>query len=176
MLRVILNLCVLAAGLAFGLLSARFMMDTVSTGANADTGKWTEINLAGDSLNSTYLAGHFLRRGQVPPPNGVRFFVRDSDDDGNRLRGDCVTLMEGEIPSSRWWFVSADDGAARNGLDAGQVVREGDGQINISISTAPVPGNWLVPPSAGRFQVQLVLQGVLAEQPLKLPGVKRLWC
>jgi hypothetical protein len=176
MLRLFLNLSMLLAGLVFGVLSARYMMDRVTVSAQAGAGKWTEISLAGDTLSGTYLAGHFLRRGQVPPPNGVRYFVRDTDDEGNLLRGDCVVSLEGSVPASRWWFVSVDDGSTRKGLDAGQVVREGDGQINISVSISPVPGNWLVPPSTGRFELQLILQGVFGDPALKLPGVKRLWC
>jgi hypothetical protein len=49
----------------------------------------------------------------------------------------------------------------------------------VSLSVSPVPGNWLVPPSSGAYELQLVLLGltddVAGATPL-LPHVKRLWC
>jgi hypothetical protein len=137
------------------------MMENVSVTAPVAGGKWMEIKPDGDDLNSLYLSGHFLRRGQVPPLKGSRFFVRQLDDDGNSLRGDCVVAFEGKLPEARWWFVSADAKGARTALDAGEAVREASGEYTISISDNPVPGNWLVPPTTDK---------------LALPAVKRLWC
>jgi hypothetical protein len=169
----------LVAGLSFGLLSARHMMETASGAAPLDGGKWAEIKPEGDDLNSLYLAGHFLRRGEVPPLKGSRFFVRQVDDDGNTLRGDCVVSLDGKIPDARWWFVSANIKGARTALDAGEAVREASGEYTISISENPVPGNWLVPPSGGSYELSLVLLDAVAEtttDTIKLPIVKRLWC
>jgi hypothetical protein len=169
---------ILAAGLAIGLLSAEYMMDRANLSKPAPGGKWKEIQTAEDSLSSTYLIGHFLGKGQVPPPRGSRMFVRREDDDGNSLRGDCVVSVEGRFTGARWWFVSAATGAERASLDAAQTVRETSGETTLSISTTPVPGNWLIPPRNDSYELQLMLLGIDegAATSFTLPRVKRLWC
>jgi hypothetical protein len=177
MMRAVYPLVMLALGLVLGTLSAQHMMETASGATPIAKTGWNEIRIAKDRWQSIYLVGHFLRRGQVPPPKGTRFFVRSFDDDGNSLRGDCLVTVEGKIPESRWWFVSAASGSARATLDAAQAIRETTGDTNISLSVSPVPGNWLVPPASGSYELQLVLLGVddTTEAPA-LPRVKRLWC
>lgn len=169
----------LFAGLTFGLLSARYMMENFSMAAPIAGGQWLEIKPDGDSLDSPYLSGHFLRRGEVPPLKGSRFFVRQLDDEGNILRGDCVVALEGKMPDARWWFVSADAKGKRTALDAGEAVREASGNYTVSISDSPVPGNWLVPPTTGAYALTLVLLDVASDASgptPPLPTVKRLWC
>jgi hypothetical protein len=169
----------LLAGLGFGLLSARYMMENASVASPIAGGHWMEIRTEGTDINALYLTGHFLRRGEVPPLKGSRFFVRHVDDDGNTLRGDCVVNIDGKIPEARWWFVSADAGGNRTALDAGEAVREATGDYSISISENPVPGNWLVPPTVGSYAITLVLLDAapdIAADKLELPVVKRLWC
>jgi hypothetical protein len=169
----------LLAGLSFGLLSARYMMENISVASPMAGGKWMEVKPDGDSLNSLYLSGHFLRRGEVPPIKGSRFFVRELDDEGNSLRGDCVVNFEGKMPDARWWFVSADVAGIRTALDAGEAVREASGNYAISISDSPVPGNWLVPPTKGTYAITLVLLDAATPASgtaMTLPSVKRMWC
>lgn len=169
----------LVAGLSLGLLSARYLMENASVAAPAAGGRWLEVKPEGDDLNAIYLAGHFLRRGEVPPLKGSKFFVRQADDEGNSLRGDCVVTFEGKIPDARWWFVSADANGIRTALDAGEAVREATGDYTISISDNPVPGNWLVPPTTGSYSLSLVLLDAVtppSTEQLALPAVKRLWC
>lgn len=169
----------LAAAVGLGLLSAQYMMDNATGAPRASTEKWVEIRTDQDSLASTYLTGHFLRRGQVPPPKGSRMFVRRSDDDGNSLRGDCVVAVTGKFPASRSWFMAAASGAERTTLDAAQTVTETSGETALSISTTPVPGNWLIPPGGGSYELQFLLLGaddIATGTALSLPRVKRLWC
>ena len=177
--RAIIPLIMLAAGLGLGLLSAQYMMENASGATPVSNTGWIEIRAGNQDLQSTYLAGHFLRRGQFPPPKGTRFFARTEDDDGNRLRGDCVVTMEGAFPIARWWFVSASSGSSRTALDASDAIRETSGETAVSVSVSPVPGNWLVPPTSGDYELQLVLLGVsddVAGVAPTLPRVKRLWC
>ncbi len=169
----------LLAGLSIGLLSAQYLMENATVASPVANSKWSEIKVGGDDLNATYLAGHFLRRGQVPPLKGARFFVRDSDDDGNSLRGDCLVSLEGKVPDARWWFVSAEGSGIRTALDAGEVVRESTGDISVSISETPAPGNWFLPPKSGSYSLALVLLDAAPEvtpNSLALPSVRRLWC
>jgi hypothetical protein len=168
----------LASALVLGVLSAQYMMDNATSAARGAASQWTEINLAPDTLSATYLAGHFMRRGQVPPPKGSRMFVRRLDDDGNSLRGDCVVTVAGKFPESRSWFLAASSGADRTTLDVAQTVTETSGETAVSVSTTPVPGNWLIPPRNGSYEMQLLLLGTDAPSGpgLNLPRVKRLWC
>jgi hypothetical protein len=177
--RAIIPLILLIVGLGLGLLSAQYIMEKVSVAAPIANSRWTEILINNRDLKSTYLAGHFLRRGQLPPLKGSRYFVRNVDDDGNSLRGDCLVTLEGNFPSARWWFVSASSGSTRTSFDASQAIREANGETILSLSVAPAPGNWLVPPSGGAYELQLVLLGVTNDAnspPPVLPRIKRLWC
>lgn len=179
MKRFAIPLVMLATGLGFGLLSAQYMMENASGAVPVSNSGWKEIRSGGEEMSSTYLTGHFLTRGQLPPPKGTRFYVRSEDDDGNSLRGDCLVTVEGVFPDARWWFVSASSGDNRNAIDVSQVVREASGETSLSLSTSPVPGNWMVPPAPGGYELQLVLLGMgedVAGIPPSLPRVKRLWC
>lgn len=179
MRKLLITCLMLLAGLGFGLLSARYMMENMSMAVPVGSGNWTEIKPDSDDLNGLYLSGHFLRRGEVPPLKGSRFFVRQVDDEGNTLRGDCVVAIEGKTPDARWWFVSADAGGTRKALDAGEVVREASGNFTISISDNPVPGNWLVPPTTGAYSISLVWLDTATDgtaASMAMPAVKRLWC
>jgi hypothetical protein len=179
MRKFLITTTMLVAGLSLGLLSARYLMENASTAAPLPGGQWTEIKTSADDLKSIYLTGHFLQRGEVPPLKGSRFFVRQLDDDGNILRGDCVVTLEGKMPEARSWLVSADGKNQRSALDASEAVREASGDYTISISTSPVPGNWLVPPTTGSYAMTLVLLDIAQTDPnekLVLPTVKRLWC
>jgi hypothetical protein len=176
MKRFIAPLSLLAAGVALGLLSAQYLMENANVAVPVSNSKWSEIQLSSESLQSSYLSGHFLRRGQVPPLKGSRFFVRNSDDDGNSLRGDCVVSLEGRIPAARWWFVSASSGKGRTTLDAAQAIRESNGEVAVSISQSPVAGNWIIPKDGSSYDLHLVLLGVDDAAVVDLPRVKRLWC
>ncbi len=176
MKRFIVPSCLLVAGVALGLLSAQYLMENASVAAPVANSNWSEIQIGGETLQSSYQAGHFLRRGQVPPPKGTRFFVRSVDEEGNSLRGDCLVTLEGRIPPARWWFISTASNGGRATLDAAQAIRETSGDIAVSVSMSPVAGNWLVPKGSGAYQLQLVLMGAEDETVLTLPTVKRLWC
>lgn len=174
--RLIVPFSLLVAGIALGLLSAQYLMENASVAAPVANSEWNEIQIGAESLQSSYLAGHFLRRGQVPPLKGSRFFVRSVDDDGNRLRGGCVVTLEGRIPPARWWFVSASSASGRATLDAAQAIRESNGEVAVSISLTPVAGNWIIPTDGNSYELQLVLLGADDAAIVDLPSVKRLWC
>jgi hypothetical protein len=169
-------LSLLIAGTALGLLSAQYLMENANVAVPVANSAWKEIQLSSESLQSSYLAGHFLRRGQVPPLKGSRFFVRSVDDEGNSLRGDCVVTLEGRVPPARWWFVGASSASGRATLDAAQVIRESSGEVAVSVSLTPVAGNWIIPADGNSYELQLVLLGIDDTAIVSLPTVKRLWC
>ena len=179
MKRPLLPLIMLATGTILGVLSAARLLDGQAEATSADANAWQEWRGGGDDLRNTYFTGHFLSQGQVPPPKGTRLLVRSTDDEGQTLRGSCVISVEGKLPAARWWFVAATSGRQRVTLDAAQAVREADGSTVIAVASAPTPGNWLVPPGDGAYELQLVLLGVddtAALAPGSLPRVRKLWC
>jgi hypothetical protein len=175
--RLTMPIVLLLIGAIAGLVSARQMMATESIAAGTTSG-WIEILSEDDSFNAFYTTAHFLQRGEVPPPRGARFFMRTVDDDGNELRGDCLVSVEGKMPNARWWMLNAASGAQRSSMDAGQVVRETNGDMIVAFAVTPTPGNWVVPPYNGAYELQLVIHGLNEGRGsvLALPRVKRLWC
>ena len=154
------------------------MMQNAAGAGGTTSGGWTEITLADEGLRSTYESGYYLWQGKVPPPNHVRLFRRAQDDEGNNLRGDCAIQLEGIIPEARWWVVNTDGVGASGSVSAGTAIREANGEIAITISPSPVPGNWIKPGAASSYNLQLILQNASTPegQKLVLPAVKRLWC
>ncbi len=168
----------LIAGVSLGWLSARFMMQNAAGAVATTDGGWAEITLTNDNLRSTYESGYYLWQGKVPPPSHVRLFRRVKDDEGNNLRGDCVIQIEGTIPEARWWVVNTDGANPSGSVSAGTAIREANGEVAITVSQSPVPGNWIKPGAANSYTLQLVLQNasIPNSQKLVLPAVKRLWC
>lgn len=167
------------AGLLLGLASAQTMMQRAQQQQNGEIGNWRSVHINADSASGLYAASAFLSKGQLPPPQGVRYYKRLTDDEGNSLRGGCVVAVEGKMPDSRWWFLKLESGRGIASLDAGSAVREPDGTLLVSISQSPSPGNWLKAPDESSYQLSLVVfesPGKAAGQPQPLPTVKRLWC
>ncbi len=167
------------AGLVLGLVSAQTMMQRAADAQGGIVGNWHSVHIDADSSTGFYAASSFLRKGQLPPPRGARFYTRNLDDDGNALRGGCVVSIEGKMPEVRWWSLKMQTTSGTASLDAGEALRESDGSLLVSISRAPSSGNWLKAPSDGAYDLSLVIFDPI--QPSKeaappLPVVKRLWC
>lgn len=172
-------LIAIIAGLILGLASAQTMMQRAQDVRDGTLGKWQSVQVDADSSSGFYAASAFLSKGQLPPPQGVRYYKRLADDEGNSLRGSCVIAVEGRMPESRWWFLKIETSAGVAALDAGSAIREADGSLLVSISQAPSAGNWLRVPDDGTYQLSLVIferAKNTAEKPTPLPTVKRLWC
>jgi hypothetical protein len=140
---------------------------------------WHSVRIAADSSLGFYAASSFLRKGQLPPPRGARFYTRNLDDEGNALRGGCVVSIEGKMPDVRWWSVKVQTSSGDASLDAGEALREADGTLVISISRAPAAGNWLRVPDDGIYNLNLVIFDPAQQSrktALPLPAIKRLWC
>jgi hypothetical protein len=169
----------IVAGLVLGLVSAQTMMQRAADTQEGSVGNWHSVRIATDTSSGFYAASSFLRRGQLPPPRGARFYTRNLDDDGNALRGGCVVSLDGKMPDVRWWSVKIETASGIAALDAGDTLREADGTLIISISRAPSAGNWLKAPDDGIYALNLVMfdpaQSPKVASPT-LPAVKRLWC
>jgi hypothetical protein len=105
-------------------------------------------------------------------------FRRDTDDDGNALRADCTTMIEGQAPQARWWMIGADNGNEVRALSSGTMVRESDSSFTMMVGQNASPGNWLKLSGSRDYVIYLTLNDA-KDEPAKvpvLPRVKRLWC
>ena len=171
-------LLILCAGLFVGWFSARVMLDRAAGNPSTATAGWREVKFADDGLWSTYQTGHYLWHGKLPPPQHARLFRRETDDEGNALRADCSTVIEGKAPEARWWMVSADNGNETHSLSAGTIIRESDGSFSLTLGANAAPGNWLQIKGSRAYVIYLTLDDMKdeASKTLALPRVRRLWC
>jgi hypothetical protein len=179
MKKLVAALVSIIVGLVLGLVSAQTMMQRAADAQEGSVGNWHKVQIAADSSSGFYAASSFLRRGQLPPPRGARFYTRTLDDDGNALRGGCVVSIEGKMPDVRWWSIKVQASSGDASLDAAGALREADGLLVVSVSHAPSSGNWLMAPDDGAYALNLVIFD--PAQPAKgaappLPAIKRLWC
>ena len=79
----------IVVGLALGLGSAMQSLDGWGMQRVTDNPGWKEWRLSINDRLQPYALGHFLASGSVPTPISTHYFVRELDDDGNGLRGDC---------------------------------------------------------------------------------------
>lgn len=173
-----LFLVMLVIGPLLGWLSARAMLERSAFAMNEAIGGWVEVRNDPGSLAGTYEAGSYLVRGQLPPPQHVRQFVRLRDDDGNSLRSDCATRIEGVPLPGRWWQIAASTRLETRSISAGSIVREANGSYVVTLWNAVSPGNWLQLGDPEDYSLRLYAHEPSTEdgQSLPLPTVRRLWC
>lgn len=168
-----------ALGVALGLGSAMQSLDSWGMQPVTDNAGWKEWRLSVSDRLQPYAIGHFLASGSVPTPISTYYFVREVDDDGNALRGDCVFVIQGPAISARWWSLSiqsTQEAAHQSILSAGKTILDGNKQLRATIALHPVPGNWLQPTGTGTFILRYVVSEVEKGEILNLPRVKKGSC
>lgn len=117
-------------------------------------------------------------------------FVARTDDAGEPLSAHCDYVLEGPLPTARFWTLWAADpalnplparGRRPSALHSQQTLRVADGGVRIAASPRPQPGNWLLVGAPGRFALVLTLydtpaagfQGAAAPT---LPAIVRTGC
>ncbi len=169
----------LLAGVLLGVVSAMNALGSVGLKPVAPTSKWSEWQLNGASTTLVYSLGHFLGDGQLPPPKSARYFVRSLDEDGNSLRVDCIYVVEGKVTPARWWTMSvapAATAAPRSELSAGEAVLSQDGNLKVTISARPAPGNWIVPAGSGSLALHFIVNEPVLGQDVVLPTITKSGC
>ncbi len=165
-------------GLGLGVLTAIYALSTLGLKPVADSQGWREWRLGENDRMLPYSLGHFLGSGQVPPPKAARYYVRERDDDGNVLSGDCVFEISGPSIPARWWSLSVGQKEA-SVLSAGQAMLDDAGNLKAVVSRHPLPGNWLTPPDSGSFTLTYIVVEPLKQKSdasLVLPHVKKAGC
>jgi hypothetical protein len=178
MRKLALILAALIVGPAAGFLSARVMLERAAVPKEAAASGWQEVRHQPESLKATYETGFYLDRGQLPPPLHIRQFVRTRDEDGNSLRADCATRVEGRPPASRWWQINAESTSETRVLTSGAIVRGPSDIYAVTISNLVSSGNWLEIGSTDDYVMRLIVHDAAGEEDaaIELPTVRRLGC
>ena len=166
-------------GLALGFGSALQSLDSWGTRPVVDNEGWREWQLALNDRMQPYAIGHFLAAGSVPAPSSTHYYLRNVDDDGFALRGDCNFIIDGPAISARWWSLSIQGTAAQNShsvISAGRAVLDNNLQLHATIALRPQPGNWLQPPDTGPFTLTYVVSQADKDAVLNLPRIKKGSC
>ena len=177
--RISFSAIALLAGVVLGVISAINALGSVGLKPVAPTSKWSEWQLNGASTTLVYALGHFLGDGQLPPPKSARYFVRNTDEDGNRLRADCIYVVEGKITPARWWTMSAAAAgteAPKSELSAGEAILSQDNTLKLTISARPAPGNWIVPADSGGLALRFIVNEPVLGQDISLPTITKSGC
>lgn len=169
----------LLIGLALGIISAINALGAVGLSPVAATPYWSAWRLGEKDSLLIYSLGHFLGEGQLPPPKSTQYFVRSVDEDGNGLRADCVYIIEGKVTPARWWSMSIAPlgvSAAHAELSAGEAVVSQDGDLKVSISARPMPGNWIAPADGSALTLRYVVNEAVQGEAVALPTVAKSGC
>ncbi len=111
-----------------------------------------------------YTAALVARHGDMPLGQGEGLvFVRERDDQGEKLSGRCHYQMTGSTPAARIWTLTLTNPQGipignpsnRYALTSMELIREPSGQSLINIAPFPTGGNWL--PVGSKDEVKLVL-------------------
>jgi hypothetical protein len=170
----------LLAGVTIGWLSAVAMIERYGVQVVAGQPLWQERRSIDDSFVAPYSLSYYVNQGQLPQPSTAQYFMRDVDDEGNGLRGNCYYLISAKLPEARYFTFSLErsDGS-RVALGANQMIMEGNGNLNLAIAPYPVSGNRLLASGSGRQTLSFTIhEPVLAEGATtpELPSLKKVAC
>lgn len=152
-------------GTSIGVASAVLMSGLWSTKKPMEFGDinvsgWVSDFAVGTDEASAYVRARVARHGLLALAKSEAFyFVRGSDDDGQRLTADCTYRLSGEDMPARWWSVTlyntADSKLPMNtddalSIDATSIVRDGktadgeaaDGEAEAAGESGPDAGPW----------------------------------
>lgn len=172
---------VIIVGTLLGFASATFALSRAGLSDVQGQAGWQEWNLSAETSLQPYSLGRFLVDGQLPPSNAQQEYFRATDKDGKTLRGECLARLKGKLPPARWWTIAA---VTRSGqavssqsvITAAQAVLEGDGSLDLSISSSPSSGNWIVPPDSGGYSLVVTLNEMTEGAAIPLPTITQEGC
>src|ERR1700694_1754978 len=189
MLRALKILSMLGAGIMLGLAATWATVIRGTMAGDVGNGPWHTGLYTGSSEGGPYLRAYIAVHGLLALGREEAFYSTAADDgDGNVLNGNCTYQIEGRDPPARWWSITAygaDDflipnPADRYSVSMNSVARRADGTFVITLSKAPVEGNW-IPVTGGRFEVTMRLytpQAAVVADPvhMALPVIRKAIC
>jgi hypothetical protein len=165
----LLTTIALALGIGFGL-SYYALTDGRLFGV-AQIGPWTAWPDVGSPTPNPYTRSHLAREAQLQlgQSEGLQF-IATTDTDGLPLSGTCNYRIAGRTPLATFWTLVAVDETGANiarpgtalAMRSGDLVRDNNGDISISVGTALAPGSWLETVGAGPFELILTLYDTAA--------------
>ena len=185
-------------GIALGVASALYLSGLWSTKqpmefGNVKVAGWVSDFAVGSEQASPYVRARVARHGLLALANTEAvYFVRGTDDDGERLSEYCDYRLVGGTMPAKWWSITLyrtqdsmlpmnDDEALS--VDATSIVAEGDTwQALIVPEGAGDTPNWISSRNSDRFDLLLRLyvpQEALLTNPeatLVPPSIERLRC
>jgi hypothetical protein len=149
-----------------GFASAWYAVDHGPLFGSVRVGAWTAWPLAGSPDADPYSIAMLARTGEVPLGAGEGLaFNADVDSTGTPLSGACTYKIVGQTPAARLWTLTAYDGggrlmanaARRPGFHSREILRQANGDFEITIASEVQPGNWLPIARVDRFKLILRL-------------------
>lgn len=150
---------------------------------------WAADFDVGSTAADPYTRARIARHGLLALARSEAvYFVRNADDEGDRLREECRYRLSGASMPAQWWSVTLYDAASRlpmNDDDAWSIdaSRAGEGEWNAIVAPQRLgEGLWLSSRNGGDFDLTLRLYipaGALIDDPesvLLPPRVERLGC
>jgi hypothetical protein len=129
-------------------------------------GAWTAWPRAGTADIDPYAQATIARSGALPVGlgDGVAFLA-SQDDAGKQLDGRCDVVLRGTTPQARFFTITlyTTDGALvatsleRSGFTSQELIRSGDGSIEVTIAPRARAGNWLATGGVERYLLALRL-------------------
>jgi hypothetical protein len=151
------GLLYVAAGILAGSFSAYVVIERAGTEAIAANGPWLSRaeGLAGEA--GIYVRSHYMIEGRLPPALGQLIeSTAETDSDGQTLSSNCRYILRSSAQLPKWWSISTLEGGQSSlsrqaTVDADTVIHEAKGEVVISVSRLPQPGNWVKGPDARSF-------------------------
>lgn len=177
----------LAVALGLGTASVRSALDADVGRAALVVGNWTADPDSGrPGGENPYSRARASRQPQLPLGVAEGLIFRTSaDSTGRRLSRDCVYLLDGPVPASRFWTLHVEGGSPAEApppsLHSMQLLRSSDNAFAVTVGRRIAPGNWLPISGDGPMTVVLTLYdtpvaSTTALTDIGLPQIRRGLC
>ncbi|HEY1735584.1 MAG TPA: DUF1214 domain-containing protein [Methylovirgula sp.] len=179
------------AGTVLGLAFTYYVLHSNMSFDEVRAGPWVRSAKSGTIEIDPYAHARLARTGQLPlgSAEGLNFFAwRDSR--GEILSASCDYLVKGPIPPTRFWTLSLyssngallDSPAKRFVFTSSDVLRDGNGNVQVAVSREARPGNWLPVGNVPTFALVLRLYDTLFDfgmakvEASALPQIAKVRC
>lgn len=138
--------------LVLGLGSAWFSAQGAAQIDVRKLGSWSTWPNAGTIDTDPYSRAQLARNGELPLGAGEGLALYAGvDENGERLRGRCIYIVEGQTPPARLWTLGLETSAGRplaerqgkSAIGSDSIFRQADGSFQIVVAPTPQAGNWL---------------------------------
>ncbi len=153
-------------------------------------GPWAAWPDVGAPSPNPYTRAHIAREAalQLGRSEGLQF-IATADSSGEPLDLNCSYRLDGRVPASSFWTLSAIDANwvnlaapdSETALRSSEIARQNNGDLRIHVGTSLKPGNWLELTGSGPFSLVLTLYDTMAlsgfgSSDAVLPSITREAC